>query len=152
MCQSDELGYTADLGPNWIHTSGSNPILDIANATNTPLHIWNEKVHVFDQDGEMVEEERAKRLGELRWDVIEEAIRYSRENMQSIDKNESLGQWFEERVEKMDMTKYDKRVLVGMAEMWGCYIGDAIYRQSLKYTWLEDCCSGGEYKPKTCIL
>jgi monoamine oxidase len=144
VCQSDELGYTVDLGPNWIHTSGSNPILDLAYATKTPLHIWNEKVQVFDEKGNTVDDETAKRLGELRWDIIEEAIKYSKENIHTIDKNNSLGQWFEQRVAHMDISNYDKNVLIGMAEMWGCYIGDPIYRQSLKYTWLEDCCSGEE--------
>jgi monoamine oxidase len=143
ICQSDELGYTVDVGPNWIHTSGSNPILDLANQTNTPLHIWNDKVQVFDHDGKQVEDETAKRLGELRWDIIEEAMRHSKEKMHSIDKNDSLGQWFEQRASEMDLSEYDRKVLIGMAEMWGCYIGDAINRQSLKYTWLEDCCSGG---------
>lgn len=145
VCQSDELGYTVDIGPNWIHTSGHNPILDLATATGTPLHIWNEKVQVFDQNGGHVDEETAKRLGELRWSIIEEAIGYSKENMHSIDKDDSLGQWFETRVKQMDLPEYDKKILIGMAEMWGCYIGDPIHRQSLKYTWLEDCCNGGEY-------
>ncbi|KAF2260828.1 FAD/NAD(P)-binding domain-containing protein [Lojkania enalia] len=144
ILQSDELGYTVDLGPNWIHTSGGNPILDLANATGTPLHIWNEKLQVFDHDGKAVDDETAKRLGELRWDIIEEAMRHSKENMHSINKDDSLGQWFEQRVADMKVSEYDKKVLIGMAEMWGCYIGDSIYRQSLKYTWLEDCCSGEE--------
>jgi monoamine oxidase len=145
--QSDDLGYTVDVGPNWIHTSGSNPILDLANSTGTPLHIWNDKVQVFDHEGKPVEYETAKRLGELRWDIIEEAMRYSKENMESIDKHDSLGSWFERKAAELDLSDYDKKVLVGMAEMWGCYIGDPIYRQSLKYTWLEDVCSGGESVP-----
>lgn len=143
--QSDELGYTVDVGPNWIHTSGQNPILDLANSTGTPLHIWNEKVQVFDHDGNTVKDETAKRLGELRWEIIEEAVRHSKENMQSIDKNDSLGDFFKQKAAEMDLSDYDKKVLVGMAEQWGCYTGDSIYRQTLKYAWLEDCCCGGEY-------
>ncbi|KAF2186549.1 FAD/NAD(P)-binding domain-containing protein [Zopfia rhizophila CBS 207.26] len=144
ICQSNELGYTVDFGPNWIHTSGSNPILDLANLTGTVLHIWNEKVQVFDHDGKRIEDETAKVLGELRWDIIEKAMRYSKENTHRIDKNDSLGQWFEKRTAEMEISEYDRKVLIGMAEMWGCYIGDSIYHQSLKYTWLEDCCSGEE--------
>ena len=145
ICQSDELGYAVDLGPNWIHTSGSNPILDLANLTSTPLHIWNEKVQVFDHDGKTVDGKTVKGLSELRWDMIEEAMRYSKENIHSIDKNDSLGRWFEKKAAEMDIAEYDRKVLIGMAEMWGCYIGDSIYQQSLKYTWLEDCCGGGKY-------
>jgi len=144
IAQSNELGYTVDIGPNWIHTSGENPILDLAKLTQTPLHIWNENVQVFDRDGVLVDPEVAKRLGELRWDILENAMKYSRENESKVDKGESLGAWFSAKAAETSLSAYEKDVLLGMGEMWGCYTGDSIHRQSLKYTWLEDCCGGGK--------
>lgn len=31
-------GHIIDLGPNWVHGTEHNPILDLANETHTPLH------------------------------------------------------------------------------------------------------------------
>jgi hypothetical protein len=42
----------------------------------------------------------------------------------------------------------DQALLLQMSHVWGCYIGEPITQQSLRYAWLEECCGGGEiYDP-----
>src|SRR5271163_4011197 len=84
ICQSDKLGYPIDLGPQWIHTSGSNPILDIAVQTKTPLHSWNDKTLLYDSQGDVVDNDRANAIDTLRWKIIEEAFEYSLANKDKI--------------------------------------------------------------------
>lgn len=31
-------GHVVDMGPNWIHGTAGNPILDLAKKANTPTH------------------------------------------------------------------------------------------------------------------
>jgi hypothetical protein len=38
----------------------------------------------------------------------------------------------------------DAELLCQMSEMWGAYIGDPIWKQSLRFSWMEECCGGGK--------
>ncbi|KAK0627879.1 hypothetical protein B0T14DRAFT_563646 [Immersiella caudata] len=55
ICQSDALGYVADIGPNWIHawtdSDEPHPVYKLAKDTETPLHYWNNKQLIFDSAG-----------------------------------------------------------------------------------------------------
>jgi hypothetical protein len=136
---------TTFRGPNWIHTSDSNPILDLAAQTNTPMHVWNEKIQLFDQAGHRIDETRAKELSDLRWDIINEAFVHSVQNASIISEFESLYDFLVARAqERLPSNAKDQALLLGMSQMWGAYIGDPIEQQSLKYAWLEQCCGGGK--------
>lgn len=41
--------------------------------------------------------------------------------------------------EPADVAKRKRATLLQVASMWGAYIGSPVYRQSLKYFWLEEC-------------
>jgi hypothetical protein len=45
--------------------------------------------------------------------------------------------------EELPYSEEDQKLLMGMVEMWGCYVGDRVERQSLKFAWMEECCGGG---------
>jgi len=135
---------TFHRGPNWIHTSGDNPLLDLAKATNTPLHVWNEKIRVFNRNGDPISEDQAKELSELRWELIEEAFPYSLKNKHEISANDSLYDFLMRRTLEQGLSSEDGQLLLDMSHMWGCYTGDSIQKQSLKFAFLEDCCGGGK--------
>jgi monoamine oxidase len=143
ICQSNKLGYPIDLGPQWIHTSGDNPLLDIAKEIGTPLHAWNEYINLYDPSGELVSNDKAVEIDELRWKLIQEAIEYSEEHSDQISKDESLYDFVAKRAKELYLSKDDQALLFGMLEMWGDYIGDPVHRQSFKFAWMEECCGGG---------
>jgi len=131
-------------GPQWIHTSDNNPILDIAFRTATPLHSWNEKINLYDKHGNLVDNAKATALSDLRWSIIEEAFEYSARNKSTISETENLYGFFTTKAKEALPDLVDRELLLGMAEMWGDYIGDPIHRQSLRFAWMEKCCGGGE--------
>lgn len=144
ICQSNKLGYPIDLGPQWIHTSGDNPLLDIAKETGTPLHSWNEYINLYDRAGKLVSNEKAVEIDELRWKLIQDAIEYSAEHSEYISKHDSLYDFVEKRAKETLSSADDQALLLGMLEMWGDYIGDPVHRQSLKFAYMEECCGGGK--------
>jgi hypothetical protein len=130
-------------GPQWIYLSGSNPILDIATKTATPLHSWNEKINLYDKSGNLVDDAKAISISDLRWSIIEEAFEYSIRNKARISTTENLYDFFMGKAKEALPDRADRELLLGMAEMWGDYIGDPIQRQSLRFVWMEKCCGGG---------
>jgi hypothetical protein len=118
--------------------------LDIAIRTATPLHSWNEKINLYDKSGNLVDNAKAVSLSDLRWSIIEEAFEYSTRNKWTIPETENLYDFFMVKAKEALLDEVDHELLLGMAEMWGCYIGDPIQRQSLRFAWMERCCGGGE--------
>jgi hypothetical protein len=139
-----ELGLTDDRGANWIHTSGENPFLLLAKETNTPLHVWNDKIRVFNCRGDPIPEDQAEELSELRWKLIEEALSYSAKNKHEISADDSLYDFLVRRTSEEEVSFESRQLLLDMSHMWGCYTGDSILKQSLKFAFLEECCVGGE--------
>jgi monoamine oxidase len=142
-------GHQVDLGPNWIHGTNHNPILNLAKSTKTAMHTWGEELKVFGEDGTLLKEGRE--ITDIMWKIIAQAFKYSAQNTSTIDPNESLKDFFEKKLveefpEKRDSDK--KKILMQMAELWGAFVGSPVYRQSLKFFWLEECIDGGMYSPK----
>ncbi|OBU00636.1 hypothetical protein VE01_01249 [Pseudogymnoascus verrucosus] len=155
ICQSDKLGYTVDIGPNWIascflstslHATGDkHPIRDLAIETNTSLHHWNNKQNIFTSDGKLLPAEKSAELSTLLWDIIEEAFAYSAKNGKSIPETASLYDFIESTVkEKLPDRLEDQKLILSMSEMWGAYVGHPVTRQSLRFSWMEECCGGDE--------
>ncbi|KAI0839965.1 FAD/NAD(P)-binding domain-containing protein [Hypoxylon sp. FL0890] len=150
ICQSDELGYTVDIGPNWIHASDSeNPMLKLANETHTPLHHWNSKQLIYDSAGNKLPDDKTDRLSTLLWKIIEEAFETSaaardKDGGRSIPKEESLYDFIKKKVAEELPDEEDRRVLIQMSEMWGAYVGEPVWKQSLRFAWMEECCGGEE--------
>ncbi|KAH8818420.1 hypothetical protein F5882DRAFT_473197 [Hyaloscypha sp. PMI_1271] len=136
-------GHLVDLGPNWIHGTDYNPILDLAKTTKTAMHTWGEKLKVFGADGSLLDE--GKEYNDLMWKIIAQAFKYSAQNTSTINPNESLKDFFEKKLleefpGQADLDK--KKILMQMAELWGAFVGSPVHRQSLKFFWLEECIDG----------
>ncbi|KAF2792339.1 amine oxidase [Melanomma pulvis-pyrius CBS 109.77] len=139
-----------ERGPNWIHGTESNPILDLAKQTNTMTMTWDERQSVFDHLGNQMSEEKAAEGTELVWTIIGEAMKHSNEDSATIPVDKSLYNFFEEKVDKMfpamvegdSEAKRKKETILQMAEMWGAFVGSPIQTQSLRFFWLEECIDG----------
>ena len=75
--------------------------------------------------------------------MIEDAFPYSLANKDTIPADQSLYDYLVKKASEIEMDPNDRQLLLDMSQMWGCYIGDAIDRQSLRFAFLEDCCGGG---------
>ncbi|KAI1380183.1 FAD/NAD(P)-binding domain-containing protein [Hypoxylon crocopeplum] len=152
ICQSDELGYTVDIGPNWIHTWDSgdiHPILKLALETKTPVHHWNTKQIIYDSSGNKLLDEKTDRLSTLLWEIIEKAFESSaaakeKDGGKSIPREESLFDFISKRATELLQDEDDRRTLIQMSEMWGAYVGEPVWKQSLRFAWMEECCGGEE--------
>ncbi|KAL2353615.1 hypothetical protein BJ546DRAFT_1093769 [Cryomyces antarcticus] len=149
VAQSSHLGHSVDLGPNWIHGTDHNPILDIAKETGTVLHSWGERQAVVDQSGKTLSAEEASELSERLWGIIADAFKHSNENFAAIPASESLMDFIERKLEEDPPGDWDSKErerkhqnIRQMAEMWGAFVGTSIQRQSLKFFWLEECIEG----------
>ena len=108
------------------------------------MHSWNEKINLYDKSGNLVDNAKAISISDLRWRIIEEAFEYSIRNKTTISTTESLYDFFVGKAKEALPERVDRELLLGMAEMWGDYIGDPIQRQSLRFAWMEECCGGGK--------
>ncbi|KAF1967871.1 FAD/NAD(P)-binding domain-containing protein [Bimuria novae-zelandiae CBS 107.79] len=152
LYQSDALGHKVDLksGPNWIHGTDNNPVLDLAKETNTLTMNWDGRQSVFDKSGNQMDIKEAGENSEIVWGIIEQAMKYSEDETSSIPVEESLFDFFKKKVPEMiteemegDTTINERReTILDMSEMWGAFVGSSIERQSLRYFWLEECIDG----------
>ncbi|KAF9738961.1 polyamine oxidase 4 [Paraphaeosphaeria minitans] len=152
LCQSDALGHKVDLasGPNWIHGTDNNPILDLAKETNTLSINWDGRQSIFDESGKQMPAKEANEISELVWGVIEQAMKYSEDDSSSISPDESLYDFFKKKVPELIPQEMEgdrsvekrRRAVLDMSEMWGAFVGSPIEKQSLKFFWLEECIDG----------
>jgi hypothetical protein len=138
-------------GPNWIHGSADNPISHLAQQTGTQLHAWNEDAQcLIEPDGTPVSAEEADEYGRIIWDngLIAEAFKHSNEKHKEIDPQRSVYDFFAEKAENLftdlpvEEAKRKREILLLVTRMWGAYIGSPVWRQSLKFFWLEECIEG----------
>ena len=147
VAQSEVLGHTVDMGPNWIHGSENNPILDIAKKTGTELHALDEDEAIYDCDGKLLDAEEAREYGELLWGeedgLISQAFEYSEQHTKTIDPQRSVYDFFEEKAQDLfidlpaEEARRKRETLLNLTEMWGAYVGSPVQRQSLKFFWFE---------------
>jgi len=150
VCQSNNLGHLVDLGPNWIHGTNNNPILDLARETKTKVMSWDGRQSVFNHLGNHLPEQEAAENTEHVWTIIERAMELSNKDSASLPAEKSLYDFFQEQVTQAfpagaghDAEAENKRrIILDMAEMWGAFVGSPIQRQSLKFFWLEECIDG----------
>jgi hypothetical protein len=138
-------GHLVDMGPNWIHGTKGNPIMELAERTGTSFMGPEERQALFDSDGVRRSDEEASDLSAKVWGIIVDAFKYSDENSASIDSKMSLYEYFERRLDEerpaLDRRKRDD--VLKEAQMWGPFVGDAVGTQSLKFFFLEECVDGG---------
>ncbi len=131
-------------GPNWIHGSDHNPILDLAHETNSivvsPMH---EVPLVFDDTGHQLSEQTGKEISRLVWGIIDDAFKHSNEESASIPPDRSLMDFFRIRAKEKKLDEVTSNLVFQMAQIWGDYVGEPIDTQSLKYMWMEECIDDG---------
>lgn len=143
-------GHIVDAGPNWIHGTNNNPILDLAKETATTVGSWDDKTFVFDEGGKQLSLSEAESHSTAMWEIIEEAFRHSNRHSAEISPNESLWDFFQKEVVKRipdTETDFERKrdMIFKIAESWGAFVGSHIFTQSLKYFWLEECIEGGGF-------
>ncbi|KAJ2986747.1 hypothetical protein NUW58_g4880 [Xylaria curta] len=139
--------HLVDAGPNWIHGTNNNPIMEIAQKTNTGNGSWTARTSVVDETGKMLSPPDAEFYSEMMWDIIGTAFKHSNRNTNTIDVNESLLDFFGKELARRipeHSPEYEKkrRIMYQIAESWGAYVGNHVFSQSLKYFWLEECIDG----------
>ncbi|KAJ7168492.1 hypothetical protein C8R46DRAFT_235701 [Mycena filopes] len=153
ICQSDALGYTVDIGPNWIHawtdSDEPHPIFKLATDTGTPVHYWNDKQLIFNSEGRPLPEQVTERLSTLLWVIIEDAFNLSeaarqKDGGKSIPAEESLYDFVKREAATRLSDPKERDLLVQMSEMFGAYVGEPAWKQSLRFAWMEECCGGEE--------
>ena len=144
----DQASLQAPIGRLNVNSTGFNPIVELAKETGTPLHLWKENTLLVDSVGQLVDGDHANKALKRVWDILSKAIEFSNANTQQLDLSTSLYDFFTRECTRMvqagGMSDYERELVLGMAQMWGAYVGDRVERQSLKFFFLEDCIEGGK--------
>ncbi|CRK32654.1 hypothetical protein BN1723_014658 [Verticillium longisporum] len=140
-------GHLVDLGPNWIHGTDGNPILDLVKATGTAVGTWDESSHMFDENGNLFARQESERYSQIMWKMIQEAFEYSNIRCPDIPAEESLLDFFRRKLpEHIPDTEpghlKDRAFVLQLAESWGAFVGSPVSTQSLRFFWLEECIDG----------
>ncbi|KAG5928250.1 hypothetical protein E4U42_000970 [Claviceps africana] len=140
-------GHLVDLGPNWIHGTQDNPLLEVANGTKTSVGGLDGHTWAFTSAGHLLPRDEGDRYSTMVWDLVQQAFDHSKDVGAEIDKNKSLLDFFHQRIPHLipeTDVDYKRRrdITTNMTEMWGAFIGSPVSRQSLKYFWLEECLEG----------
>ena len=145
MHQRNEFGHTFDLGPNWIHGTFRNPILDIATEVNATTLSPSEDVarSVYDELGNLMDQKTAVKLSELTWGIIADAFSYCNDHRDTVPPEKSLMDFFRSEVQAKGIDDQTSKLVLQMAQIWGDFVGEPIEKQSLKFFWLEECIEGG---------
>jgi hypothetical protein len=113
------------------------------------MHHWNSKQLIFDTSGKPLPNETTEKLSTLLWEIIEEAFEFSTkanetDGGRSIPKEDSLHDFVSRRALAELQDEQEQKTLIQMSEMWGAYVGEPIWKQSLRFAWMEECCGGGK--------
>lgn len=131
-------------------STGFNPIVELAKETGTPLHQWKESTLLIDGEGSLLAQSEANKILKQVWEILEEAIEYSKDSSEQIDPASSLytffQAWCDRALQSGRLTEGEAKIILGMSQMWGAYVGDGVELQSLKYFYLEDCIEGGRHR------
>ncbi|KAK9418635.1 putative Amine oxidase domain-containing protein [Seiridium unicorne] len=140
-------GHLVDCGPNWIHGTEDNAILDIATEAEIPISRWDENSYVYDEDGKLLAQRDGEIYSTMMLDIVQDAFAYSNKHSPTISPEISLWDFFQQEVVKrIPSTKPDferkRSFVLQLSEMWGAFVGSPVHTQSLKFFWLEECIEG----------
>ncbi|KAJ4482361.1 hypothetical protein J3R30DRAFT_2162867 [Lentinula aciculospora] len=104
---------------------------------------------IFDSCGNKLPDEMTEKLSTLLWKIIEEAFQYSadahaKDNGASIPVKDSLYDFIRRRATEELQDEQERETLIQMSEMWGAYVGEPVWKQSMRFAWMEECCGGGK--------
>ncbi|KAF3490881.1 uncharacterized protein GIQ15_00398 [Arthroderma uncinatum] len=147
VCQSNVGGASVDLGahpsgPNWIHGTQNNPLVEISERSNTITDSWDGPQATFDTAGKQLGPALCTKVADFMWMTIDRAFTLSQKDTANIPPSKSLLDFFKEELEKTGFSQLEKDACLELSKMWGGYIGSPIERQSLKFFYLEECLEG----------
>jgi hypothetical protein len=116
--------------------------------TKTPLKHWNNMQLILDSTGNVLPTEVTERLSTILWEIIEEAFNFSEAAHQKnggkdIPAAESLYDFIIRRAREVVNSEDELKLLIQMSEMFGAYVGEPVWKQSMRFAWMEECCGGG---------
>ena len=130
------------MGPNWVHGTQNNPIIQLAADTKTNIRNFGEVARVYRPSGEAVDGDTVEKLDDLIWNIISDAYAYSNKSCADINPELSLRDFFQMKLPEHGLSKEDEDIVMKMGEMWGSLMGGNWDEQSLKWFWLEECLDG----------
>ncbi|KAJ5619292.1 hypothetical protein N7510_003276 [Penicillium lagena] len=134
--------HLVDLGANWIHCTRTNPIIELAELTKTHLEDWDGVQATLGPNGKLIDEQTDDKISKFVWGTINDAFAYSEKYGDSIPPERSLLDYFCEKVEETSFTAAEKALCMESCKLWGTYMGEPVWRQSLKFFKLEQCIDG----------
>ncbi|KAK6207039.1 flavin containing amine oxidase [Colletotrichum tabaci] len=140
--QSKLLNQVVDMGPNWIHGTEDNPVLQISQEVGVSLCAVDDTMQIFEPNGTSMPKALADEELETVWSLIGEAFKYSNEECLDIRSDLSLKDFFKKKLSASSLSHDQQARVLLLAEMWGSFIGDSWERQSLRWFWLEECLEG----------
>ncbi|EEP79749.1 conserved hypothetical protein [Uncinocarpus reesii 1704] len=132
ICQGDIGGASVDLGPNWIHGTANNPIVNISKQTSTVTRSWESPQTVIDSSGQPLDAVTTARLSDFMWTTIDKALEYSQNHAATIPPDLSLFDYFREEVEKTAFTQPEKEACLELSKLWGSYIANLFVASTYK--------------------
>ncbi len=103
---------------------------------------------LFESAGNPLPDGKTDRLSSLLWALIAEAFKLSEEahrknGGRDIPASDSLCHYVRRRAAEALEDEDEQDLFTQMSEPWGAYVGESIWRQSLRFLWMEECCHGG---------
>ncbi|KAJ5833469.1 hypothetical protein N7474_001780 [Penicillium riverlandense] len=129
-------------GANWIHCTRTNPMIELAELTKTHLEDWDGVQATLGPNGKLIDEQTDDKISKFVWGTINDAFAYSEKYGDSIPPERSLLDYFSEKVEQTNFTAAEKALCLESCKLWGTYMGEPVWRQSLKFFKLEQCIDG----------
>ncbi|KAJ6105986.1 hypothetical protein N7512_009503 [Penicillium capsulatum] len=127
--QQEVSGHLVDLGPNWIHGSGENPIVAIAEATGTIAQDPEGENIVISPHGHLIRASMTEKVADFVWMTIAEAFEFSNRHGSSIPPERSLFDFFREKVQQTQFSDAEKELCLGAYN----YFVASTYHRILEY-------------------
>ena len=121
--------------------------MNIAEATKSVTYDPEGSAFAYSPEGQLLPADIARKVSEFVWATVSEAFEYSNSHHESIPPEQSLFNFFEEKVEQAQLSSEEKQLVLDACKVWGAYIGDPVERQSLKFFHLEECIDGSMSPP-----
>lgn len=145
VCQSSQLGgHPVDVGASWIHGEEGNPIVALAERTQTTTIPCGAVDSICDSKGTWLNRGLARRYYEEVWEILDLAVDKSRQEFASLSDTAKMMDFFRAEVQSRRSSQgkqpddYYETLMLQIVEMWGAFMGDECERQSLKNMWLVD--------------
>jgi phytoene dehydrogenase-like protein len=139
--QSSRLGLPVDIGASWIHGTEGNPLVALAEQSESCTVACGSVTSICSPDGRWLDSETARDYYNKVWKVLESAMETSRREKSSTSDSESMMDFFRRQLQDSEPEEY--QLMLQIVEMWGAFMGDECERQSLKNMWLDAGLRGG---------